>query len=395
MRRYGMVILLCGGGSGGHITPLLAVANQLKKHYPSVRLIYIGEKSSQFAHLISKSNLFEHAYYISAGKFRRYKGQNIITRILDFKTIILNARDVLRTAAGLISSRRILRQVKPNVVFIKGGFVAVPVGLACALAKLPFITHDSDVLPGLANRIIGRWAALHTTGFPAELYPYPKNKTEFVGIPLSEKYHKVSPEQQIEAKKKINVSKESILLLVTGGSLGAKRLNLALEEIAPKLLAKFNNLIIVHQTGSSSEHLYSKIDQNLKNRLIIGQFFENLYLYSAAADLILARAGATTVAELAVQSKPAVLVPNPELTGGHQTQNAKYLAKINGAKILTEADLKNDPHLLEITLSELLASNTARSQLAQNLTKLSHQNSANDLAKILASNIKDEIHEAV
>lgn len=304
---------------------------------------------------------------------------------MDLKTIFLNARDLQRIFRGIYASRRLLKKVKPDIVFIKGGFVAVPVGLACAMAKVPYITHDSDVVPGLANRLIARWALRHATGFEANLYPYAKNKTVFVGIPLSQNYQPINATNKRNYKRKINIPDESLLLLVTGGSLGAKRLNKYFEKAAANLLSKFPMLIIIHQTGTQSENIYSSMDQKYKDRLIKRDFLNDLYLYSGAADLVLARAGATTIAELAMQSKASVIVPNPELTSGHQTKNAKYLASINAAIVITETEIKDNPAKLEQTLSDLLESQSQRDVLSANLSKLSHKGAASKLAQLIIS----------
>lgn len=324
-------------------------------------------------------------HFINAGKFRRYTGQNWLKRLVDAKTILLNVRDLQRTFRGLYASRRLLKKVKPDIVFIKGGYVSVPVGLACAMAKVSYITHDSDVVPGLANRLIARWALKHATGFEASLYPYPKNKIVFTGIPLNQNYQKIDSNIQQAYRRKINLPNDSLVLLVTGGSLGAKRLNQAFEKLATNLLLKFPKLIIVHQTGSQGENIYSEMDQKYKNRIIKHDFLNDLYLYSGAADLILTRAGATTTAELAVQAKAIVVVPNPELTGGHQSENAKYLLSENAAKVITETELRSNPAKLEQTLSNLLESNEQRAHLAANLAKLAHPRAASLLAQLIIS----------
>src|SRR5579862_561435 len=185
-------IVLTGGGSGGHITPLLSLARELKKQAPDCQVLYIGHKGDNFDTLKHSGHDFDFMAFIKAGKFRRYHG-NRARGLLDPKTLILNIRDFFRLPASIAAAYKILRKFKPDAVFSKGGFVSLPVGIAARLLKIPIITHDSDSTPGLANRIIGRWAKIHATGMPPEYYSYPKSKTVFVGIPIDQTIKRVTP----------------------------------------------------------------------------------------------------------------------------------------------------------------------------------------------------------
>src|SRR5579862_7870303 len=179
-----MTILLSGGGSGGHITPLLAVAAELKKLQPDIHIIYVGQRGDKLADIPAHDHNIDEVHTVRAGKFRRYHGEGI-KQVLDVQTVLKNVRDAGRVVRGLDESRRLLKRLKPDLVFIKGGFVGVPVGLAAAQLHIPFITHDSDAVPGLANRIIARWATAHAVALPKELYNYPADKTFTVGVPIS------------------------------------------------------------------------------------------------------------------------------------------------------------------------------------------------------------------
>ena len=165
-----MKIVVTGGGSGGHITPILAVADEIKKAHPDSKIIYIGQKGDTFADIVAENMLIDEVRSVSAGKFRRYNGEGL-KQLLDFKTIWLNVRDAFRVIKGFWECNKLLSTIKPDVVFCKGGFVGVPVGLAAARLKIPYLTHDSDAIPGLANRIISRWAAKHAVALDPELYP--------------------------------------------------------------------------------------------------------------------------------------------------------------------------------------------------------------------------------
>ena len=168
-----MKIVLCGGGSGGHITPLLAVAYEFRTRNPGTTLVYIGEKNGKFSYIAENSNLFDELYFVSAGKLRRYHGESLLTRLFDVKTNILNIRDVFRLLAGLVQSYFLFRKIQPDALLLKGGYVGVPVASAGRLHHVPYITHDSDALPGLSNRLAARWARYHATAMPAKYYSYP------------------------------------------------------------------------------------------------------------------------------------------------------------------------------------------------------------------------------
>jgi UDP-N-acetylglucosamine--N-acetylmuramyl-(pentapeptide) pyrophosphoryl-undecaprenol N-acetylglucosamine transferase len=187
-------IVMTGGGSGGHITPILAIAHQLKLLRPDCQIIYIGQKGDSLGDIPAQDSNIDQTYTVRAGKLRRYHGEGL-RQLFDLPTVGKNARDVGYVVAGLGQSYRLLRRLQPDVLFVKGGFVGVPVGLAAAKLGIPYITHDSDALPGLANRIIARWAALHAVALPKEVYHYPAANTVTVGVPISHEFRPRTPEE--------------------------------------------------------------------------------------------------------------------------------------------------------------------------------------------------------
>lgn len=206
---------MTGGGSGGHITPILAVAHELKILQPDVRIIYVGQRGDALADVPARHPSIDEVHSVSAGKLRRYHSEGL-KQLLDVRTVLLNARDVFRVLAGIVQSYRLLKRLKPDVIFIKGGFVGVPVGLAAAGLKIPFITHDSDAIPGLANRIIARWARKHAVALPAEVYSYDPSRTVTVGVPVIHEYTRVTPETQRQYKQEIGLSDDAQLLFIIG-----------------------------------------------------------------------------------------------------------------------------------------------------------------------------------
>ena len=279
-------------------------------------------------------------------------------------------------------------KIKPDIIFIKGGYIGVPVGLAAALRKIKYITHDSDTMPGLANRIIAKWALMHATGMPTEFYDYQKDKTVYVGVPISAEYSLVDEDMQNAFKKNLGFESADKLILFTGGGLGSKVLNDSLVEITKKLLSSDEKIRIMNIAGNENKEevrgaFSNKLSSREIDRVTIKGFVTDLHKYSGAADLIISRAGATNIAEFAAQAKACVIIPSPYLVGGHQIKNAESLVKINAIEMIDEADLQNNPEILLDKITELMNSESKRKALGKNLHKIAKLNASKDLAKLI------------
>ncbi len=378
---------MTGAGSGGHITPTLAVAHELKKLQPDVQIIYIGQRGDMLNDVPMQDKNVDETFFISAGKLRRYHGEGL-KQLLHVPTMLRNIRDMFRTLAGIWQSYWLLGKLRPDIVFIKGGFVGVPVGLMAALRHIPYVTHDSDALPGLANRIIAKWAALHAVALPKEVYSYPPSKTVTVGVPISHHYEWVTPAMQKTFRKDLGLDQYHRMLFVTGGGNGSQRLNEAVLACASHLLARYKDLVIVHVAGRKLE---AQIRSDYKDELTPEQFarvkvhgfVHQMYRYTGAADVCVTRAGGTTMAEFAAQGKALVLVPNPQLTGGHQLKNAKVFVERRAVALVGEDKLQIDQLALMPALSDLFDHPEKRAQLGESLHKLAQTDSAQQLAVLL------------
>lgn len=383
-----MKIVVTGGGSGGHITPVLAVASELKKLQSDTEIVYIGQRGDKVARGVSGYPAIDSTHTIWAGKLRRYHGEGW-RQLLDVKTMFFNIRDVFYTFFGILQSLYIIGREKPAVVFIKGGFVGVPVGLAAAVWKVPYVTHDSDSIAGLANRIVARWASLHAVGLPKDIYSYPSAKTKTVGVPIAKEYHLVHPGESVKYKEKIGLPADAQLVFVTGGGLGAQSLSEVIVRAAPDLLDTFPNLYIVHLVGHKQYNIFTKqydatLSTDQRTRVLVKDFVSDLYNYSGAADVIVTRAGATSISEFAMQAKACIIVPNPVLTGGHQLSNAKAYEDAGAAFVVAESDA---PNLLGESVASLLRDETATQILGEKLHGFAHPHAARDLAKLLLDQV--------
>ncbi len=300
------------------------------------------------------------------------------------KTLLFNIRDFFRLPGSILASIKVLRKFNPDVVFSKGGFVAVPVGIAARWLHVPIVTHDSDTIAGLANRIIGRWAVAHATGMPAENYAYPKTKTHFIGIPLDERIVKVTPKIQNQAKRKLKLPEDSTVLLMSGGGNGSKHLNDLLVSIARELLESNLALYIVHISGQSHEQktkqAYKELPLNDQKRIFVFGYTNDFYSYCATADLIITRAGATTLAELAAAGKASIVIASPFLAGGHQLKNAKWLAEQDAIVTLPETASADELHGL---INSLLADDRRRFELSRNFYAAAKPNASASLAQLI------------
>lgn len=322
-------------------------------------------------------------YAVRAGKFRRYHGRSKLAAALDVPTNAKNARDVVYTGVGMLQSRRLLRRLKPDVVFIKGSSVGVPIGKACKALHIPYFTHDSDSVASLTNRLLAKDAVVHAVGLPLSFYSRSDDKLRYTGIPLSDQYRRVSASLLQQYRRQLGLPEDALVIAVTGGSLGAHRLNMSFAAIAPRLLEQFPQLYILHQSGTQKSS-YANLSAEQQKRVKETAFTDVLYAFTGAADVVVARAGATTIAELAVQAKPTIFVPNPELTGGQQTKNASFLDKHHAAIIVDEQQAA-DATKFDLIVADLLVSKPRRQELSEHFAQLAKDDAAKELTAIIVS----------
>ena len=312
---------MTGGGSAGHVTPNLALIPKLKKIGYEVE--YIGTKDG----IERKSIEGENIKYsiITSGKLRRY---------FDFK----NFSDPFKVVKGIFEAKSIIKREKPNVVFSKGGFVSVPVVIAAYLNKVPVITHESDITPGLANKLATPFCTKVCVTFPESLKFIKENKGIITGTPIREELFKGS---KIKGRQLCGFSEEKPVLMVIGGSLGSKIINDAIRNNIKVLLKKYN---IIHICGKDN------LDNNLKDLKGYKQFEyvkEELTHLMAVADFFISRAGANVIFELLALNKPNILIPlSAKASRGDQILNAKSFED-NGYSMVIQEEELNDKVLIE------------------------------------------------
>ena len=314
-------IILTGGGTAGHVTPNLALLPELKKH--GYEVLYIGGKHGMEADMVKKAGV---AYRgISTGKLRRY---------FDLK----NFTDPFRVIKGFFDARSIIADFKPDVVFSKGGFVAVPVTVAAWVCRVPVISHESDMTPGLANKIAAPFAKKICCNFPETVKLLPAGKAILSGSPIRAELLSGSRERGLEL---LGFDGKKPVLLIIGGSLGAQHINTAVRRILDTLLQSFD---IVHICGKGN------IDETMLNKAGYRQFEfvgEDLKDLFATADIFISRAGANAICELLALRKPNLLIPlTAAASRGDQILNAESFEKQGFSAVLKEENM-TDETLLE------------------------------------------------
>jgi UDP-N-acetylglucosamine--N-acetylmuramyl-(pentapeptide) pyrophosphoryl-undecaprenol N-acetylglucosamine transferase len=327
-----MKIVFTGGGTGGHIFPVIAVARAIKEKGPAgLDLIYIGPRDNY-----TEQNLLKEGFdikYIFSGKIRRY---------FTITDLFSNIIDVFfKVPLGIIQSLYYLFTNSPDLIFSKGGYGSVPVVIAGWILGVPIFLHESDVSPGLSNRLLSKLSKEIFVSFPVrETEYFPLNKIIQVGNPIRREILNGDPTR---AKEIFKLKGEKPLILILGGSQGSQRINDLVLEIINQMLKSYE---IVHQTGQNDlsrvqKEINALVPEDLRQEYHAISFLseEELKHAYAAAKCVIARAGAGTIFELAALKKPSILIPLPESAQNHQAKNAYIYAKHKGCIVLEEGNL--------------------------------------------------------
>jgi len=327
-------ILIAGGGTGGHLFPAIALAQELRSRFPDSALLFVGAEGGIEASLLAKGG---------------WDFEGIRASGLQGKRLPQRLRSLALIPSGLVQSRSILRRFFPDAVVGLGGYASVAMVLAGVLARIPTIIHEQNAFPGLANRWLGRIVDLVAVAFERTSVFFPKGKVRVTGNPVRIELFGVD---RVAAATRLGLDPDRFTLLIFGGSQGAHRLNQAVLEALPLLEADRGHLQFLHSTGSRDLGQVRCGYQASGHRAVVEPFFWEMALVYAAADLCLCRAGASTVAELCALGKPSILVPFPFAANDHQRWNAEALVATGGAHMLLDSKL-NGADVAEIVRSFL------------------------------------------
>jgi UDP-N-acetylglucosamine--N-acetylmuramyl-(pentapeptide) pyrophosphoryl-undecaprenol N-acetylglucosamine transferase len=349
-----MRVLVSGGGTGGHIYPALAIATQLREEYQA-EILFLGSDDGLETEIVPEAGF--RLATVKAGKLRRYVSWQTIT-------------GVMRVPMGMIQAINIVGRFRPQVVFTSGGYVAVPTGLAARLNRVPLLMHQQDVLPNLSNKLVAPLATRISVAFTDSLAYFPVHKTLQLGNPIRQAMLDVRQMLPQKARMTLGFEDQEPLLLVTGGSQGARHLNQIVGEALPDLLAHCQVLQIsgkelYNETRELSNSVLAHLEETLRRRYrLVAYLKEEMPLALQAADLVLCRSGASTLSELAVLGKPSILVPlAPAIGSSPQEANAEMFGRKAAAEVIKDSDLK--PQVLVERVKFILSSATRLEAMAE------------------------------
>ena len=367
-----MRVLVSGGGTGGHIYPALAIATSLRTKY-NAEILFLGSDDGLERELVPAAGF--RLATVKAGKLRRYVSPKTIT-------------GVMRVPLGMIQAISIVRKFRPDVAFTSGGYVAVPAALASRMNGVPLLMHQQDVPPNLSNRLAAPLATRISVAFAGSLPYFPARKTLLLGNPVRQIMLDVRETPPQAARTELGLDAGLPLLLVTGGSQGARHLNQAVCQALPGLLAHCQVLQIsgkelYHETRVQADSLLAGQDEALRRRYrLVAYLNQEMPLALQAADLVLCRSGASTLTELALLGKPGVLVPlSPSVGGPAQQENAAMFERKQAASVIADDDF--EPGILVERVLSIFASKAQIATMSQAARTFAKPDATQDITEEL------------
>lgn len=355
-----MRVVLSGGGTGGHIYPALAVARQCMKELPDTEIMYIGTTRGLESTLVPKENIPFEAIHITG--FKR-------------KLSLENVKTLVRFWNGVKRSRQLLLQFKPDIVIGTGGYVCGPVVYAAAKLGIPTIIHEQNVIPGLTNKFLSRYTDLVAVSFKGSENQFSKaGQVLYTGNPRATSVYYADKAKGYAA---LGLPEGSNIVVIVGGSRGAKAINEAMIGAVPEL-HKLPHVHFVYVTGesyysSTKERIVSSTG-SLPANLHIYPYIHNMPEVLAATSLIVSRSGASSLAEITSLGIPSILIPSPNVTNNHQEANARWLSDANAARLILEKQLKGPT--LFAAIEDIMNDTKLRADMSEQSRSLGQPNSA-------------------
>lgn len=338
--------ILSGGGTGGHIYPAIAIANELKRRYPGAEILFVGAKDKMEMQKVPQAGYSIKGLWI-AGIQRKLTLQNAL---FPFKLL-----------SSLWESRKILKSFKPDVVIGTGGFASGPLLNVANSLNIPTLIQEQNSYPGITNKLLSKKAAKICVAYENLERFFPKEKMILTGNPVRQDLIDVSSKRE-EAITFFKLDTKKKTLLILGGSLGARRINQLIEKELQGLLSQ--KVQIIWQCGKLYLEDYSKYNSS---QVQVVAFIERMDLVYAAADVVISRAGASSVSELCIVGKPVIFIPSPNVAEDHQTKNAQAIVDKKGAIMIKESALEDE---FSIVLEALLKDEGKQQLLGDNIKKL-------------------------
>ena len=362
MRTYKFI--LSGGGTGGHIYPAIAIANELKSRFPDAKFLFVGAQDKMEMQKVPQAGYPIKGLWI-AGLQRRLTFDNALFPI--------------KLLSSLLKSRQIIKQFQPDVVIGTGGFASGPLLQMANSAGIPTVIQEQNSFPGITNKLLSKKANAICVAYENLERFFPKEKMVLTGNPVRQDLMTIEG-KRAEGVAHFNLDPNKKTILVLGGSLGARRVNQLIEKELE--FFETQNVQLLWQCGK----LYFEEYQKYQSKDVqVMAFIERMDLVYAAADIVISRAGASSVSELCIVGKPVVFIPSPNVAEDHQTKNAKSIADKNGAILISESELDAT---FESTFSDLIGNENKQHELSQNIKSLALPNATKAIVEEIIKLIK-------
>ena len=362
MRTYKFI--LSGGGTGGHIYPAIAIANELKSRFPTAEFLFVGAQDKMEMQKVPQAGYPIRGLWI-AGLQRRLTFDNALFPV--------------KLLSSLLKSRQIIKRFQPDVVIGTGGFASGPLLQMANSAGIPTVIQEQNSFPGITNKLLSKKANAICVAYENLERFFPKEKMVLTGNPVRQDLIDVES-KRAEGITHFNLDPNKKTILILGGSLGARRVNQLIEKELEFFASQ--NVQLLWQCGKLYFEEYQKY--NSVNVQVMA-FIERMDLVYAVADIVISRAGASSVSELCIVGKPVVFIPSPNVAEDHQTKNAQSVADKKGAILIRESELDAT---FESTLSDLIANESKQQELSQNIKKLALPNATKAIVEEILKLIK-------
>ncbi len=329
-----MKVIMTGGGTGGHIYPAIAIADEIKRRYPDAKILFVGAERGLEKTLVPK---------------RGYDIRLITVEGFDRKHLVRNVEVVRKLMKGNSQAKKIIKDFRPDFVVGTGGYASAPMVKTAQKAKIPTFIHEQNAYPGVTNKLLEKDVKAVFLGFAlAAEYFKDQDKLVVSGNPVRDEFKN---KDKAEARRALGIGDDRFVVLAFGGSQGAGRINKAMVNVIKEMSGRQDINIIL---GAGS-YYYDGIRESFReegfepgDNISIIEYIDDMATYLAAADLVISRSGALTVAETTVSGRPAIFIPSPIVTGNHQYYNALAVAEAGGAIIIEEKDLEDEKLIGEI-----------------------------------------------
>ena len=354
----GKRFIISGGGTGGHIYPAIAIANELKAQFPNAQFLFVGAKDKMEMQKVPKAG---------------YKIKGLWISGIHRKVTFQNAMFPVKLMLSLIKSYSIIREFRPDVVIGTGGFASGAVLKVAAMLKIPTVIQEQNSFPGITNKLLAKKADAICVAYENLERFFPKNKMHFTGNPVRQDLIDVSS-KKTEALSHFKLDATKKTLLILGGSLGARRLNQLIESDLEFLTGL--DFQIIWQCGK--HYLIDYAKYNEKENVQVTAFIDRMDLVYAAADVVISRSGASSVSELCIVGKPTIFIPSPNVSEDHQTKNAKAIVDKGGALLIKESELESK---FNKVFEDLVKDKEKQESLTANIKKLALPNATKDIVR--------------